>query len=252
MSTPIHQKLAKVLRNLPNLWQGYNIYVNRDKLRLIELTFQELQPAARSFADLGGVWKVNGAYSMHAAKLFPVEKGWIVDTDFPAEVLEQLRHYSAIEPIQDDFSKKDVVDRIGNVDVVFLFDVLLHQANPDWDEILERYAARCSCFVIYNQQYVQGPEPLRLTDLPYEEYVAIASDHADELIRQVYGHREEIHPVYQKPWKDIHNITQWGITDEALRAAMARLGYREAYFKKFGMFVGLPAFEEHAFVFVRR
>ena len=252
MSTPVHRKIARAARNLPNFLQGYNIYVNRDKLRLIELVFRQLQPDARSFADLGGAWKVNGAYSIHAVKSCGAQKGAIVDTNFSPAVLDRLARYPSIESIQDDFASDRVVSRIGEVDVILLFDVLLHQANPDWDDILRRYAAHCPCFVIYNQQFVQGPATIRLTDLSYDEYVAIASDHASDTVRHVYGHRDEIHPRYGKPWKDIHNISQWGITDKGLRSIMSGLGYREAYFKNHGMFYGLPAFEEHAFIFLRR
>jgi len=227
------------------------LYQSMDKLRLIERTFREFQPEARSFADLGGAWKVNGAYSIHAVKNCGARKGSIVDTDFSPAVLGELARFPSIEAIRDDFASERVISRIGTVDVIFLFDVLLHQANPDWDEILRRYAAHCPCFVIYNQQLVQGAATIRLTDLPYDEYVAIASDHASDTVRHVYGHRDEIHPLYGKPWKDIHNISQWGITDAGLRSVMSGLGYREAYFRNHGIFVGLPAFEEHAFVFVR-
>jgi hypothetical protein len=33
----------------------------------------------------------------------------------------------------------DVASRIGHVDVIFLFDVLLHQANPSWATVLSLY-----------------------------------------------------------------------------------------------------------------
>jgi hypothetical protein len=33
----------------------------------------------------------------------------------------------------------DVASRIGHVDVIFLFDALLHQANPSWATVLSPY-----------------------------------------------------------------------------------------------------------------
>ncbi len=239
------------MRNLPNLWQGYNIYVNRDKFDLIDAAFKEISPGARSFADLGGVWKVNAAYTAYTIKKFPIDRAVLVDTDVPPALLSRLRRHPKLEVIQDDFASPPVVERVGKVDVILLFDVLLHQANPDWDSILERYSNRCSCFVIYNQQFVRGEETIRLTDLPLDEYIALTSDQAEELIHQVYGHRDEIHPRFGKPWKDIHNIAQWGITDGSLRQTMVRLGFREVFYRNYGMFLNLPAFEDHAFIFVQ-
>lgn len=252
MIAALRRKLTKAARNMPNLWQGYNLYVNREKLALIDLAFRRVVPGAATFADLGGAWRVDAGYARYAMKNFPVTRGILVDTDVPPAVLRSLEPYAALEVIQDDFAKEAVADRIGKVDILLLFDVLLHQANPDWDVVLERYARHASCFVIYNQQYMRGGSAVRLTDLPYEEYVSLTSDRAEELIRRIYAHPEEIHPVYGKPWKDIHNVTQWGITDAALREVMARCGFTEVYFRNYGMFVGLPAFEEHAFIFVRR
>ncbi len=251
MTTALWRKALKGFRNLPNLLQGYNIYVNRDKLRLIDLAFEKFCPQAKSFADLGGVWNVNAAYTLYMLKTFSIERGVLADTDFPPGLKEKLRQFPNLEVVPEDFGSQAVIKKVGVVDVIFLFDVLLHQANPDWNEVLERYSQNCSCFVIYNQQFIQGDESIRLTNLPFEKYIELVSDHG-EVTRYVYDHKEEIHPVFQKPWKDIHNITQWGITDKGLRSTMARLGFREVFYKNYGMFIDLPAFENHAFIFVRK
>ena len=252
MNTALLRKVRKGILNLPNLLQGYNLYVNRDKLDLINLTFRQFFPQARSFADLGGVWKVNAAYTLHTLKTFSIDRAILVDTDYPPALLTKLKQYKNLEVAQGDFGSQSVVDRVGAIDVIFLFDVLLHQANPDWDMILERYSRNCSCFITYNQQYIQGETTIRLTDLPFEQYIKLVSDHGAEISRYVYDHKEEIHPDFNKPWKDIHNITQWGVTDKGLRETMNRLGYREVFFKNYGMFIDLPAFENHALVFVRK
>lgn len=144
MKVAMWRKVRKGIRNLPNLFQGYNIYVNRDKLRLITMTFRELYPGATSFADLGGVWNVNAAYTQHTLKTFPIKRSVLVDTDYPPDVRAVLKQYPNLEVMSGDFSSKPIVDAIGCIDVVFLFDVLLHQANPDWNEVLERYSKNCS------------------------------------------------------------------------------------------------------------
>jgi len=247
----IFRKLRKFVRNLPNLYQGYNIYVNRDKLGLIDAAFKEFCPQACSFADLGGVWKVNAAYSVYTIKKHPIDRAFLVDTDIPPALAAKLKQFSNLEMIRGDFTSPSIIETAGKVDIIYLFDVLLHQANPDWDQILERYSRNCSCFVIYNQQLVRGEETIRLTDLPFDEYISLVSEHGKEISRYVYDHKEEIHPKFNKPWKDIHNITQWGITDRGIRNTMTRLGFKEVFYRNYGMFINLPAFENHAFIFLQ-
>ena len=167
------RKIRKFLKNSPALLMGYNPYVDADKLRLIDRAFATV-PAASSFADLGGVWKVNAAYSRYTLRKHKPERGVLVDTDFPPGLKEKLSRLDRLEIIPGDFTAESTLARIGKVDIAYFFDVLLHQANPSWDEVLRRYASRCSCFVVFNQQYVGGKETLRLTDLPLEEYKRLA------------------------------------------------------------------------------
>ncbi|MFZ4621519.1 MAG: hypothetical protein ACOYNS_13240 [Bacteroidota bacterium] len=244
-------RLKKIIKNAPNLLSGYNLYVDSDKLRLIDHAFTKIVPGARSFADLGGVWNVNAGYTIYTLRNHGVA-GTLVDTNFPDGLREQLSQYNNLSVIHGDFSKDETVAAVGKTDVVFFFDVLLHQANPSWTEILKKYAANVSCFVIFNQQYIRGTKTVRLTDMPIDEYISVAPQGREATYRYAYDHANEIHPEYKKPWKDIHNIFQWGITDEDLRATMEGFGFKEMYYKNHGRFSNLPAFENHAFIFVKR
>ncbi len=252
MTLNLH-RLRKLLKNFPNLLRGYNIYVDTDKLRLIDHAFRVVVPAAQSFADLGGVWKVHAAYTRYVLRNFGVQRGVIVDTDFPDALLRKLSVNPRLQILNGDFATEDVASRIGQIDIMFLFDVLLHQANPSWEEVLELYSSRVRCMVIYNQQYVQSSSSVRLTSLPLKEYVKLApgGKERQELYQHVYSHGDEIHPKYNKPWRDIHNIFQWGITDQDLRAVMKQLGFRDVYYRNLGRFSTLDAFENHAFIFRR-
>jgi len=246
------RKIRKFLKNSPALLMGYNPYVDADKLRLIDRGFATIRPGASSFADLGGVWKVNAAYTRYTLRKHKPERGVLVDTDFPAGLKEKLSRLDRLETIQGDFTAESTLARIGRVDVAYFFDVLLHQANPSWDEVLRRYASRCSCIVVFNQQYVGGEKTIRLTDLPLDEYKRLAPRGRDAVYQYVYEHANEIHPVYGKPWRDIHNIFQWGITDKGLREHMEKLGFQELFFADYGQFSDLPMFRNHGFVFVSR
>ncbi|MEW5797595.1 MAG: hypothetical protein AB1728_01190 [Bacteroidota bacterium] len=245
-------RIKKIIKNAPNLLSGYNIYVDTDKLRLIDMVFRNVLPSAQSFADLGGVWNVNAGYSLYALRKHPIRRGILVDTNFPNGLRDKLSKVPALTVLQQDFARKETVDTIGPVDAVFFFDVLLHQANPSWNEVIANYAKNVSCFVIFNQQYIKGNNTVRLTDLPIEAYISLVPRGREETYRYVYAHANEIHPDYKKPWKDIHNIFQWGITDDDLRRTMSSFGFREVYFKNHGRFSNLPAFENHAFIFLKQ
>jgi hypothetical protein len=245
------RRLRKFVHNLPSVFRGYNIYVDTEKLRLMDFVLGTLFPSAHSLADLGGVWKVNGAYALYATKKFRLERGVLVDTDISPEVMKLKSTGIPLQVIKGDFTQEAVMRELGAVDVVLFFDVLLHQSNPSWSEVLTAYAKQATCIVIYNQQYIQSEHSIRLTSLPFEEYCRIAPRGRTEVYRHIYAHADEIHPSYGKPWRDIHNIFQWGITDADLRAHMKDLGYHELSYRNYGQFSDLPAFENHSFVFKR-
>ena len=236
---------------MPNVLRGYNIHVDSQKLRLIDRAFTSMKPAARSFADLGGVWKVDAAYSLYTLRVHDAERGVIVDTDYPQTLVQKLGRVSQLRVLNGDFADQKVVDQVGPVDVVFFFDVLLHQANPNWDQVLRIYARVARCIVIFNQQYISSEVSIRLTDLPLDKCLELVPRGREAIYQEAYEHKGEIHPTYGKLWGDIHNIFQWGITDRDLRSVMGSLGFTESYYCNYGMFSTLPAFENHAFIFTR-
>jgi hypothetical protein len=201
---------------------------------------------------LGGVWNVNAGYTLFALRNYEIERAFIVDTNYNEIVNRKLSRFSKLVKIQGNFGSDDIVATIGNVDAIILFDVLLHQVAPNWDEILAKYAKISSCFVIYNQQYLIGKEAIRLTDLPLKRYKELVPRRNDGLYDFVFAHFSEINKEYNRPWKDVHNILQWGITDHALREVMDELGYQEVFFKYCGPFSNTDYFENHAFVFIKK
>ncbi len=243
--------LRRLWRALPLLLRGYSPYTNPDKFRLLDRAIAACGGQDLVFADLGGIWRVNGAYSRYLLNNRAVGRGFLVDTNIPEGVQRRLTRAGRMELLQGDFGREEVLRWLGPIDLAIFFDVLLHQANPDWDEILRRYASRARCVVIYNQQFAGEGPACRLTDLPLEEYLAVTSDHARTFATEMYRRGAEIHPEHGKPWKDVHHVIQWGITDDALRTTMRALGFTEVHREEYGMFVGLPAFVERGFIFVR-
>jgi hypothetical protein len=62
---------------------------------------------------------------------------------------------------------------------------------------------------------------------------------------------DEIHPTYGRPWRDIHEIWQWGIVEDDLRRLCEGLGFELMCYENGGRWPGLTRFENHGFVYAR-
>jgi len=203
----------------------------------------------RSFADLGGVWAVDGGYTFSALERFDIERAYLVDEDHTEAVRERAKGFHQLELVAANFGAQATADRLGGVDAVILFDVLLHQVAPDWDQILELYAPRTRSFVIVNPQWAGDGDAVRLLDLGREEY--LRSVPRLEVHSEVFAKLDEDNPRRGRPWRDVHDIWQWGISDPALTATLERLGFALVYFEDLGRWQGLERFRNRGFVFAK-
>jgi hypothetical protein len=241
--------LKKVIHNIPAFLATHSGFVNPDKKKLIDYVFGRFTFPA-SFADLGGVWNVDGAYTFYTLSKYKTEYAFLVDTDFTETVIRKGKRSASLKLIHGNFGEESVAAQIGRVNVIFLFDVLLHQVDPDWDQILEIYSRRTDYFVIYNQQWIGSESSVRLLDLGKEEYFRnIPHGKDDQLYKDLFDKIKEIHPGHKKIWRDIHNVWQWGITDRDLTGKMENLGYKMLWHRNYGRFGSLINFENHGFVF---
>lgn len=202
----------------------------------------------RSFADLGGVWAVEGGYTFYALEHHDIERACLVDTGVTGTVRERARAFPRLRLVDGDFGDPATPGEVGHVDAVFLFDVLLHQVRPDWDEVLAMYAEVADLMLVVNPQF-RGDETVRLLDLGREEYLHTVPQLP--LHDEVFSRLDEIHPVYGRPYRDIHEIWQWGITDADLERVMSGLGYRCVYDRNTGPWFGLHRFTGRAFLYAR-
>jgi len=224
----------------------------KGKKRLIDFACKKL--GIKSFADLGGVWGVDGEYTFYAMDTYKIGKSFLVDITFTEKVMEKKKGYSGLNMISGNFGEAEVARQIGNVDAIILFDVLLHQVKPDWDAVLELYAARTKSFLIFNPQFIASDQTVRLLDLSEDEYFRnIPHKKNEEPYKTVLERMHEIHPrpqyKQQRIYRDIHDIWQWGIVDEELISRMKHLGFTMRYFKNWGKYNELTNFENHAFAF---
>jgi hypothetical protein len=212
-----------------------------DKVDLIDQAFSSLN--IESFADLGGVWGVDGAYTYHSLDKHRVNDAVLVDANLTPPVVTRATSYPQLRLIEGDFGDQAVVDEVGNVDAIFLFDVLLHQVSPDWDTILEVYAKNVRSLLIYNQQWTGSETTVRLLDLGEKEYFRnVPHSRYQKNYRSLFGKLDQKHPDHDRTWRDYKHIWQWGITDADLESKVAQLGFKLLYKKECGRFGLLPSF----------
>ncbi|MCA2305800.1 hypothetical protein JF770_19725 [Mycobacterium intracellulare] len=222
----------------------------RDKLDMIDHAFSSL--GVESFADLGGVWGVEGAYTFHALDKHEIKAAALVDTHLTPTVVDRAKSYPQLRLINGNFGDQNVADEVGDVDAIFLFDVLLHQVSPNWDSVLKMYAKNARVLVVYNQQWTGSDGTVRLLDLGEEEYFRnVPHPRYRKPYRNLFEKLDEKHPDHDRAWRDVHHIWQWGITDDDLEAAVARLGFDLKYKKECGRFGRLANFTNRAFIFSR-
>ena len=241
------RKLASLLGHQP---ERISKAFNFDKKDLIDFTFNRCKPAPRSFADLGGVWGVDAAYTFYTLDTYNIESAFLVDTDFSDEVTARRQKFHNLKVIRGNFGEESVFEQIGSVDAIFLFDVLLHQVKPDWNEILQIYSDRTKYIIVFNQQWIKSKSTMRLLDLGREEYFKnVPHDQDHPTYKALFENMYEIHPEHQRIWRDIHNVWQWGITDHDLLETIQSFGFTLQYYKNCGGLDRLENFEDHAFVF---
>lgn len=217
------------------------------KLRAIDAAFERL--GCETVADLGGVWAIDGGYALYAARQHGGRRVVICDDDFTDSLRERAADDPAIELVEGNFGEPAVAERVGAVDAVLLFDVLLHQVAPDWDELLALYAPRARCIVAAGPWW-RGEATVRLLELGRERYLASVPEPAFHA--EAWERLEQWNPRRGRPWRDCHDIWQWGITDADLRARMADLGFTLAYHENLGRWHGLGDFDDCSYVFERR
>jgi hypothetical protein len=242
-------QMSQTLKALaPKLFPDPFVGLDPNKKQLIDFACQEL--GMRSFADLGAVWNVDAGYTFYAMERHKVATSVIVDTDVTPAVLDKQKKYPGAKIVKGNFGQSTTRDQIDKVDGVFFFDTLLHQVKPDWDEILEMYAGVADIFLILNQQYTNFDVTTRLLDLGPDEYFKnIPHVGNEEPYKTYFRDLDAIHPEHRRPYRDIHNIWQWGIVDDDLIACMKDLGFKMQFYKNCGQFGKLRNVENHAFVF---
>lgn len=231
-------------------WTGVPLI--QEKLDLINHAFGTFP--IRSFADLGCTWQVEGAYTFRAIEDHRASPAVMVDTWIPEAMRERALRYRDLRIVQGSFGDLPIARAVGTVDAVFMFDVLLHQVKPDWDEVLDIWARFTSHFLIYNQQWIKSPATVRLIDLGREGYMkSVPRPQDPSIYEKLFAHLDEpVTPGSARTYRDSCLYWQWGITDADLVRKMLERGFIMQYFRNCGSAFGIEGFENHAFVFSKQ
>ena len=225
--------------------------MNKNKIDIINKIFSEKK--FKSFADLGGVWGVEGGYTYHILSNFDINASFLVDTNITEIVKNKSSMHSSLTLIEGNFGDEKVYNQLPQVDLIILFDVLLHQVNPDWDEILEIYSKKADHFLIYNQQWIRGSESIRLLDLGEVEYFNNTPHERDfGPYRDLFKKLDELNISHNRLWRNVHNIWQWGITNQSLLSKLDSLGFELQYYENCGDVHNLQNFENRIFLFSKK
>jgi hypothetical protein len=220
-----------------------------DGVKLGALDLAHRRFGLRTAADLGAVWAVDAGYTFHLADLAGVKSVTAVDDDFTPTATRAAGLRDNVRLLRGNFGDPAIAAQVGQVDAIVMFDVLLHQVSPDWDAVLELYAPSTRVFILAGPWYTRSPTSVRLLDLGEERYLATVPAQAthDGLFERL----DEINPRRNRPWRDVHDIWQWGITDQDLRRHMHSFGFQLAHFENHGAWRSLSSFDNAAYVFAR-
>lgn len=221
------------------------------KKDVIDFAFQKY--TIRSFAELGCVWNIDCAYGLYALGKYHAQRAAMVDTHWTESALKACELHKEVFTIPGNLGDSDMPDRVGQVDAVILFDVLLHQVAPDWDSVLRMYSRYTNAFIVVEPIFIASPISVRLLDLGRENYFKnVPHDSNHPTYRSLFEKMYEIHPEHNRIWRDVHHVWQWGITKADLIFTMKQLDFDLEYLKNGGKFGGHPNYDYHAFVFVSK
>lgn len=222
-------------------------YVRQDKLDLID---HSLRRGVETFADLGGAWGVEGYYTYYTLTHGHIHGAFLVDLYHPPGVQALEREHDVLEFVHGDFTLPETLARFPKVDAIYLFDVLLHQAAPDWDEVLRRVEKKADRLVIFNPNWV-GDRSIRLTELPEDEYCKVTPHYKGDPLSAPTYENPGASSRTGRPNRDSLAPFQWGITDDDLRAVMDFLGFSEVHYSNGGQWLDYPSFRSSGFIFER-
>lgn len=182
-------------------------------------------PDIKISADLGACWGIDGGYSRYLLDHHKLDRAIIIDQHITDGTLAWAEQEPRAELVQGLFGNRTTIDKVGNVDLVIFFDVLLHQVAPDWNEVLEMWAPQTKYLLIHNPMWTVGTQTLRFPDHGFDWFKANVVYQHEGRLKDWFLKHNQFDIEQNKKKKDIHNFWQFGITPEDLTGTMDKLGF---------------------------
>ncbi|MYC11901.1 MAG: hypothetical protein F4X59_17495 [Holophagales bacterium] len=222
--------------------------------------------AFRSFADLGACWGVHGAYADHAVQLCGDRLKRAVIVDGVVTSLTRDRADARVEIVPALLGSEEALAAVGEVDALIMFDILVHQVDPDWDVFLRSWLRRTDVLVLWNHHWLAEPRSFRLIDRGFDWYAKNAYGFGSPLDDSGDAHEDPMSLSALRCWfdrhgerdewgrleRDAHHYWQWGITLEDLRALLRQERFEEIHFERHPFSSKLPQIVCDGMVFRRR
>ena len=202
-----------------------------------------------SLCDIGGVWGVDGGYSIYAKNVIGIPKVRLIDSHW-TESAKRLCADAGVQ-IEESFCS-DSLEKLKDEswDAVCLFHFLLHQVSPDWREILRSLAPSVDYFLINNPQWTNGKMGFRLLDEGIEKYFSyVPHQKTEESYAKMIESPHDFDDFHQKANRDLHHIWQWAITNDDLFDCMNSLGFSLKYMRPSTVWEHNENFQDFGFIF---
>jgi hypothetical protein len=202
------------------------MYKHNLKPKKTDLIDQALQRyKISSIVDLGACWGVHGGYTFHALDKGKIKKAYIVDGHITDETRERAKAYPQLELISGALGDPEIAKKIGKVDAIIMYDIILHQVGPDWDKFLKMWGGSAKHLIIYNQNWGDGEDAIRFVDKGVDWYLKNVPHTSDDGVRSWFAKHEEINPDTGAKWRDVHYFWQWGIPLSSMTQKLESIGF---------------------------
>jgi hypothetical protein len=206
-----------------------------------------------SIMDVGACWGVHGGYTFHALNSGRIERAVMLDGEVTDLTRKRAAEDPRVELVEGDLGDADLIAALPACDAAIMFDVLLHQVAPDWDEFLLRYARKVNHLVIWNQDWIGSDASVRFVERGLNWYLENVGDADAARIRQWFARHDDICPRFGRRWRDVPDFWQWGIASPELVATLRRAGFALDYFDNRGVWSErYPKIQKNAYLFSRR
>ena len=207
----------------------------------------------RSFADLGGCWGVHAGYTLDLLRNYPIDRAYVLDQHLTDLSRERGAEFQQLEFISGMLGDVNLIEKIPQLDALIMFDILLHQVKPDWDEFLRLWAQKARVLIIFNQMWAKDDRTIRFIDRGREWFKENVYYTNEGNLDKWWDQHGQLDPATGRKVEDMHNIWQFGITHDDLVSHIRSLGFRMDYFEHFGKFAAAkqPWIQNEGFIFVR-